>query len=182
MNEHGLLIQAIERRTDDRGYCRVRLDELVADTGFSPRTVRRLLNEYEESGRIRRRSFSGPSGGLLLRLESLPESLPNPCQIPAKNGRDRDVVTQGTGPEGALSPLLRDAIPAKTQSPLRPPAHRQARLEETPESGAELLYTGSDDSGYWREINATLWEAPNGDTVSIRSMSPGLRRRLGVDK
>lgn len=29
-------------------------------------------------------------------------------------------------------------------------------------------------------INARLWLAPNGDTVSVRSMTPELRARLGI--
>lgn len=35
-------------------------------------------------------------------------------------------------------------------------------------------------AGGWSKINANLWRAPNGDAVSVRSMSLDLRIRLGV--
>lgn len=34
--------------------------------------------------------------------------------------------------------------------------------------------------GPWARINAQLWRAPNGDTVSVRSMTADLRFRLGA--
>jgi len=64
----------------------------------------------------------------------------------------------------------------------RGPAYRPTRSHETPESGAELMYTGDQENGQWIRLNATLWIAPNGDAVSIRSMTPELRLRLRVNE
>lgn len=173
-----LLEKAIKARSDDRGFCRTTIDELVADTGMSRSTVKRLIQALVDNGRLERRVKDGNRGGLLLRISTgSPTGSPTGSQ-PVQTGSSHSASTRGAGPEGALSPPAVQAQPVHNRST----AYRPARPHEVPESGAELVYTGDDEHGHWKRLNATLWIAPNGDAVSIRSMTPELRLRLRVDQ
>lgn len=166
---------ALAKRADDRGYCRLTRSDLVSLTSFSLATVRRAIDELVDAGRIQRRSKGGPAGGLLIRLITGSQ----PAHNPAQNEPERHVVKALPAPKEQEQEERR--YPAQNPAHSRQPAHRPALHHETPDSGAELVYTGKQESTQWRRLGATLWQAPNGDAVSIRSMTPELRLRLRVD-
>jgi hypothetical protein len=51
--------------------------------------------------------------------------------------------------------------------------------EETAKGGI-VVYEHGD--GPWTKITANLWRAPDGDFVSVRSMTPELRFKLGANE
>lgn len=182
MNAAYVLQKALEKRTDERGYVRTSMEELVDLTDLSPRTIQRALTQLVEAGLIRRRSVHGRSGGLLIRLENPSTNPSQTRQKPVKSDGFDHVFNQGAGPFGALSPPGNATENPSPSTSGRGSAYRPTAPHETPLSGADLLFTGPDGNGKWRRISATFWEAPNGDMVSIRSMTPELRMRLRVDE
>jgi DNA-binding transcriptional MocR family regulator len=176
MNNSDTILRALKRRADERGYVRTTLADLTGETGLSQSTVQRAISSLAAAGLLQKRSKGGPAGGLLVKLESWS----NPGQNPGQTDQVRDDSARGAAPTGP-SPTLPASNPGHPGQ-TRPTAWRQARPEETPESGAELVYTNDDENGQWHRLNATLWIAPNGDAVSIRSMTPERRRRLRVEE
>lgn len=172
---------ALQAKADDRGYVRTTIDQLVNDAHLSRSTVKRSLSHLEHVGLIRRRVKDGRDGGLLIRLETGSETGSKPVQKPVQNEPVDHVFDQTPSPEGALGGLIGARETGPTGSPStsgRGLAYRPVRPQDTPPSGAEWLYEEPGGDGKWRRVSATLWEAPNGDTVSVRSMTPELRRRL----
>lgn len=51
-------------------------------------------------------------------------------------------------------------------------------IDERASKNGQIVYDSGE--GPWRRINANVWLAPNGDTVSVLSMSLELRIRLGT--
>lgn len=177
------VLNALVAKADDRGILRTTVDELVADTGLSRSTVKRRLNQLSDTGLIVMRSKRGSLGGIQIKLPNGPQMVQQMGQQTVQNEPVRDVSARGAPPTGA-SPTLRPTTGSKTGSPstsTQGPAYRNAQPHEIPIGGADLVYTGPDNDGKWRRITATLWQAPNGDTVSIRSMTSELRLRLRVD-
>lgn len=176
------LITAILMRSDERGFCRTTYDELAADTGMSRSTVKRLIQQFVDAGVLQRRVKDGRSGGLLLRLETGPQTGSQTGSEtgskPVQTGSAHNAFPCGAGPSGP-SPAL--GSQTGSTGSRQTPAHRPAAAHETPASGADLVYTGPEGEGRWIRQSATLWLAPNGDLVSIRSMTPELRMRLRVD-
>ena len=184
MNNSDTVYNAISRMSDDRGFCRTTRQDLALVTGLSVRTVERILEELAGAGLIQKRSKRGQSGGLLLRVSnSSPNSSPNSSQT-RQLDELRNAFTQAPAPKGpGAGGLLPDSNSSpNSPNPRReqPVAYRPTAPADVPESGAELLYTGPEGSGHWYRLSPTLWHAPNGDTVSIRSMTPELRLRLRV--
>lgn len=172
-----IILNALKRQADDRGFVRTTLVQLAADTALSRATVHRLLERLSESGDLAKRSRGGAAGGLQIRLKTVSKPSHETVSKPSQNETVRDAFTRGSGPEGALDPPLSATATVSTVST----AYRHTRPGETPDSKAELLYVNDDENGQWRRISPTLWVAPNGDTVSIRSMTPELKRRLNAD-
>lgn len=181
MNSADVLHRTLQRQCDDRGYVRATLDNLALDSGLSRSTVQRALTHLVTCGLIKHRHKDGRSGGLLIRLETCSKRGQETCSKPVQNDHSGHVVNKTPGPEGAMGGFVGDTKPVQSDHS-RPAAYRQARPDEVPVSGAELVYTGDTSDGKWRRISATFWEAPNGDTVSVRSMSLALRTMLRVDE
>lgn len=170
------VVRAIQELADDRGFVRTSVDDLVGATGLGRTTVKRLLEELAKSGRIEKRSKSGPTGGLLIRSTDSVHSVQNSVQ----NGPNHHVSEPGDGPRrGPKSPGSDSVHSVHSAQPSV--AYRDALMTEIPESGATLIYT-NEAQGHWVRLNASLWRAPNGDCVSVKSMTHELRIRLDADR
>lgn len=183
MSNCDAVLRAIKGRSDDRGFVRTTVAELTLDTALSASTIQRAIRELVERGALQKRSKGGRGGGLLMRLPTRSQPGHQPSHQPGQNDLERDAFTQGPpSPFGALGgPLLATCQPSHPGQ-RRSNAYRPASQHETPESGAELLFIGDQENGQWKRLNPTLWIAPNGDAVSVRSMSPELRLRLRVEE
>lgn len=187
MNNADALHRTLQGRCDDRGYVRATLDDLAIDTGLSRSTIKRLLGDLVTAGLIRRRSKDGAGGGVLIRLETGSPTGSEPVQKPVQNEPVHHVVKNQTpSPEGALGGLVgptgSTSSTGSSPPPARPVAYRPVRHDETTPGNAEFAYVGNDHELKWRRVSATIWEAPNGDWVSVRSMTLSLRMRLRVNE
>lgn len=176
-----ILLEAIKARADDRGFVRTTIDELVADTGHSRSTVKRLLAQLVADRLIAMRVKDGHGGGIQIKVSTGSQPVHQPVHQPVQPVQTGHVFDQTPGPEGALGGLIGTSTGSSTGS-RRAPAYRPIRPDETPVSNAELAYANDDPNAKWRRLSATLWEAPNGDAASVRSMTPALRLKLRVDE
>jgi hypothetical protein len=149
-----IILNALKRRADDRGYIRTSAAEMAIDTALSRATVQRLLDRLVVDGQIDKRSQSGRTGGLLIRLKTASKPPQQTASKPPQNASQCYAFEQTVSGPSALE-------------------------TETVCSETETAQTAS---ASWRRIGPSLWIAPNGDAVSIRSMTPELRKRLRVDE
>lgn len=177
MSNSDIVLRAIRGRVSGQGYARTTLTELAADTALSTSTIQRAIQQLIAGGHLEKHAKRGPAGGMKLRLTNRSQTGQNSGQNSGQVDRLRDVSTQAPGPS-ALGGLLASPNPVTNRSEV----YRQARPGDTPLSGAELVYTNDAETGIWRRLNATLWIAPNGDAVSVRSMTPERRRRCRVEE
>ncbi len=181
MNNTVAVHDALKQRVDDRGYVRCTIDEMALATGLSRSTVKRALTQLVVDGLIRRRVKDGRSGGVLIRLETGSQTGSQTGSKPVQTDPVDHVFTQGLGPEGALESLGCNPETGSKPVQRRDAAYRTVGPHETTASQAEFIYTGPHGDGIWHQIGATVWLAPNGDSVSIKNMTPELRLRLRAD-
>lgn len=174
------VLDAIRTAADDRGFLSANVDQVCTATGYSRATIKRAMQELAAARTISIEPKRGPGGGFRIQLRkgsaTEPNSEPNLSPIanhatPLKSSTSNFVAQSS---KTCATPAEPNSEPNSAGV-----AWRQAKAHEIAASGADLLYTK--DVGNWRRLNATMWIAPNGDAVSVRSMTPELRARLRTE-